>query len=76
MNQSIILNDDWVFDIKQDAWCVSAQETGQMLTIYFHSVQLKQLKEIDNNTKFDLEEIVELWLEENELDGNVIHIKM
>jgi len=76
MNQAILFNDDLTFDVKQDAWRITAQMSGQRLTIYFHSMQLKQLGEIDSCTKFDLEEIVELWLEKNELEGNVIHIQM
>jgi hypothetical protein len=76
MNQAIMFNDDLVFDKTQDAWSFTAQVTGQILTIYFHSMQLKLLGEIDNCTKFDLEEVVELWLEKNEIDGNVIHIQM
>ena len=76
MNQAIMFNDDLVFDKTQDAWSFTAQVTGQILTIYFHSMQLKLLGEIDNCTKFDLEEVVELCLEKNEIDGNVIHIQM
>lgn len=76
MNQSTIFNDDLSFNRKEDAWCLTAQMAGQITTIYFHSMQLKQLDEIDTCTKFDLEEVVELWLEKNELVGNVIHIQM
>ena len=76
MNQAILFNDDLIFDEQQDAWSFTAQAEGQILTIYFHSMQLKQLGDIDNCTKFDLEEVVELWLEKNELEGNVIHIQM
>ena len=76
MNQAILFNDDLIFDEQQDAWSFTAQSEGQILTIYFHSMQLKLLGEIDNCTKFDLEEVVELWLEKNELEGNVIHIQM
>ena len=76
MNQAILFNDDLKFDNKEDAWCLTAQLSGQIITIYFHSMQLKQLGVIDNCTKFDLEEITELWLEKNELVGNLIHIEM
>jgi hypothetical protein len=76
MNQAILFNDDLTFNNKNDAWCFTAQLSGQIVTIYFHSMQLKQLGEIDSCTKFDLEEIVELWLEKNEIEGNVIHIQM
>jgi len=76
MNQQILFNDDLTFDSQHDAWCFTGQIAGQLITIYFHSMQLKQLVKIDNCTKFDLEEITELWLEKNELESNEIHIQM
>ncbi|ALO33302.1 hypothetical protein CMT41_00145 [Colwellia sp. MT41] len=76
MNQAILFNDDLVFDDEQDAWCFTALLSAQVMTIYFHSMQLKNLAKIDNCTKFDLEEIVELWLEKNEPEGDSIHIQM
>jgi len=76
MNQAILFNDDLKFNIKEDAWAFTAQLSGETITIYFHSMQLKQLGKIDNCTKFDLEEVAELWLEKNEIEGNVIHIDM
>lgn len=75
MNQAILFNDDLIFDGQHDAWCFTALMAGQLITVYFHSQQLKKLKSIDSCTKFDLEETVEIWLEKNELEGNVIHIK-
>lgn len=76
MNQAILFNDDLHFDVQQDAWSFTGQLSGQLLKIYFHSMQLKQLSEIDTCTKFDLEEVTELWLEKNEPEGNEIHIQM
>lgn len=76
MNQSLLFNDDIEFDQQHDAWRCSALSSGQRITIYFHSMQLKQLDSIDSCTKYDLEEIVELWLEQNEPEGEVIHINM
>lgn len=76
MNQAILFNDDLQFDIEQDAWCFTALLSGQSITVFFHSMQLKSLDKIDSCTKFDLEEIVELWLEKNEPEGNTIHINM
>ncbi len=76
MNQAILFNDDLCFDKDQDAWRFTALLSGQTVTVFFHSMQLKQLSEIDSCTKFDLEEIVELWLEKNEPEGNSIHIQM
>lgn len=76
MNQAILFNDDLTFDSQQDAWRFTALLSGQRITIYFHSIQLKQLSIIDSCTKYDLEEIVELWLEKNEPEGDNIHINM
>ena len=76
MNQAILFNDDLKFDKSHDAWSFTALLSGQSITIYCHSMQLKQLSEIDNCTKFDLEEVVELWLEKNEPEGNIINIEM
>ncbi|PKI15719.1 hypothetical protein [Colwellia sp. 12G3] len=76
MNQAILFNDDLAFDKEQDAWCFTALLSAQVISIYFHSMQLKRLEEIDTCTKFDLEEIVELWLEKNEPEGSTIHIQM
>jgi len=76
MNQAILFNDDLTFDKEQGAWCFTSLLSGQIITVYFHSAQLKLLGEIDTCTKFDLEEIVELWLEKNEPEGSSIHIQM
>ena len=76
MNQAILFNDDLAFDEQQDAWCFTALLSGQLITIYFHSMQLKLIGQIDSCTKFDLEEVVELWLEKNEPEGDIIHIDM
>ncbi|MGV2873183.1 hypothetical protein [Colwellia sp. E150_009] len=75
MNQAILFNEDLTFDAQQNAWCFTALISGQLITIYFHSEQLNKLTSIDSFTKFDLEETVEIWLENNELESNVIHIK-
>lgn len=76
MNQAIIFNDDLVFDPQQKAWCFTGMLSGQNITIYFHSFSLGRLDEIDSCTKFDLEEVAELWLEKNEPEGDTIHIKI
>ncbi len=76
MNQTILFNDDLIFDKTNDAYCFTALLAGEIISIYFHSIQLKHLTKIDTCTKFDLEEVVELWLEKNEPEGNTIHIDM
>ena len=76
MNQAIIFNDDLSFDKTQEAWCFTGMLSGQRITIYFHSFSLGRLNEIDSCTKFDLEEIAELWFEKNEPEGDEVHIYM
>ena len=76
MNQALLFNNDLTFDKQHDAWRFTGLFSGQFITIYFHSMQLKQLGRIDNCTRFDLEEVVELWLEKNEPEGDTIHINM
>ena len=74
MNQALLFNDDLRFNDQEQAWCLTAQLSAQTITVYFHSMALKQLVAIDNSTKFDLEDSVELWLESHELEGHVIDI--
>jgi hypothetical protein len=76
MNQAIIFNDDLSFDKQHDAYTFTGLLAGEVIKVYFHSIQLKNLHEVDRCTKFDLEEIVELWLERNEPESNVIHINL
>jgi len=76
VNQSILFNDDLSFDEQQQAWKFTGLMAGEQLTIFIHSYQLRQMTEIDQCTKFDLEEITELWLEKNEPESGEIHIKM
>jgi len=76
MNQAILFNDDLMFDKAQGAWTFTAIVSGQLMSIFFHSIELKHLATIDNCTKYDLEEVAELWLEKNEPEGSVIHIHL
>ncbi len=55
---------------------MSGMVAGQLVTIYFHSYSLSKLDEISHCTRYDLEEIAEMWFEDNELESNEIHIKL
>ncbi|WP_286270779.1 hypothetical protein [Thalassotalea hakodatensis] len=74
MNQAILFNDDLVFNQEKNVWCMTGLQAGELITIYFHSPNLKHLASIDQCTKYDLEEITELWLEKNEPEHGEIHI--
>jgi hypothetical protein len=76
LNQAILFNDDFSFNLKENTWCLTAQVSGQTVTIYFHSQELNKLESLDSCTKFDLEEVTELWLEKHEVEGSLIHIKI
>ena len=76
MNQSILFNDDLAFNTDKACWHMSGMVAGQLVTIYFHSYSLSKLDEISNCTRYDLEEIAEMWFEDNELESNEIHIKL
>lgn len=76
MNQSILFNDDLAFNKKQGVWSMTAQISGERITVFFHSNELKQFSEIDTCTKYDLEEVTELWLEKHEPEQSEIHIQM
>ena len=46
MNQALLFNDDLHFDEQHDAWALTGQLSGQRVTIFFHSVQLKNIAKI------------------------------
>ncbi len=74
MNQKILFNDDITFNKARSAWSFTGMLSGQLIIIFFHSKHLNTLQAIDENTQFDLEESVELWLAENEPEGSEINI--
>lgn len=76
MNQSLLFNDDLTKDENTGNWKITAILAGECITVYFHSLALSRLDSIDSCTKYDLEEVAELWLEKNEPEGNEIHIEM
>lgn len=76
MNQSLLFNDDLKKDENTGDWQITAILAGECVTVYFHSLSLSRLDSIDSCTKYDLEEVAELWLEKNEPEGNEIHIEM
>ncbi len=74
MNQSILFNDDLVFEQASKAWKMTGLMSGELLVIYFHSSTLPETLSIDLATKYDLEETTEIWLEKNEPENGEIHI--
>jgi hypothetical protein len=68
MNQSVIINDDYVYDKKLGAWKCTAVFSGNLITVFLYSKVGEN--ELDQSTKFDWEYIIEDWLEDNEPDDN------
>ena len=76
MNQALIFNDDYYFDKEQNVWECSVQLSGQKIKIILVSNKLNALSLLDAGTKFDLEEHVEYWCENNEIEGSIITINL
>lgn len=76
MNQAILFNDDLTFDQQQNAWRITALLSGRVVCIYFHWSKLNTFKEVGDDIRFDLEDKVELWLEDNEPEGEEIHLNI
>ena len=74
MNQSILFNDDLAFDKATNAWKMTGLMSGELLVIYYYSAKLTQTTAVDSGIRFDLEEAIEVWLENNEPENGEIHI--
>lgn len=68
MNQSLIINDDYIYNKDKLCWSCSAMLSGNLISIYIVSKVAED--ELDQSIKFDWECIIEEWLEENEPDIN------
>jgi len=60
MNQQIIFNDDICFDDSRQGWVFTGLLSGERINIL---VQSNKHTELNNELKFDLEELIEEWLE-------------
>lgn len=63
MNQQMIFNDDICFDDNLQGWVFTGLLAGERINILIKSTKHAEL---NNELKFDLEETVEEWLENNE----------
>lgn len=63
MNQQIIFNDDITYDDNQQGWIFSGLHSGERINIL---IKCTKHKIMSDALKFDLEEIVEEWLDNNE----------
>ena len=76
MNQAILFNDDHFFDDVSLNWIFTGLMAGVKITIFIDlGIRGKELT-ITDCIKFDWEEAVEIWLEQDEPDlNNEIHLK-
>lgn len=66
MNQAILFNDDHTYVVEKQLWHFTGLLSGNQVSIFIsHSDST-----ISQADKFDWEEKVEEWLEENEPDDN------
>ncbi|AOW77196.1 hypothetical protein A3Q34_10250 [Colwellia sp. PAMC 20917] len=63
MNQQIIFNDDITYDDNQKGWIFSGLLSGERINIL---IKCTKHNVMSDSLKFDLEEIVEEWLDANE----------
>jgi hypothetical protein len=72
MNQQIIFNDDISFDNSEKGWVFTGLLSGERISIL---IKCKKRDELTDELKFNLEEIIEEWLEDNEpLSGSRIEL--
>ncbi|MBA6231473.1 MULTISPECIES: hypothetical protein [unclassified Colwellia] len=72
MNQQIIFNDDISFDDSEKGWVFTGLLSGERISIL---IKCKKHDELTDELKFNLEEIIEEWLEDNEpLSGSRIEV--
>lgn len=74
MNQAIILNDDYLFNYKEQCWQCTGMLSGEKLLIVIKSSVLPN--ELTQDTKFDWECVIEDWLVVHEPKGNQIEVSV
>lgn len=74
MNQAIILNDDYLFNYKEQCWQCTGMFGGEKLLIVINSSVLPN--ELTQDIKFDWECIIEDWLVAHEPEGNQIEVSV
>jgi len=66
MNQSILFNDDLTFNEKVNAWHFTGLLNGELITVQIDEKCHHRTKQVTDSIKFDWEDAVEIWLEDNE----------
>ncbi|NMP17868.1 hypothetical protein [Thalassotalea sp. Y01] len=71
MNQAILFNDDFQYIDAQNCWCFTGMLSGARITIYIQAPK----RDITDALKFELEELIEDYLEDEEPDeDNIIRL--
>lgn len=68
MNQSILFNDDLVFNAERNAWTFTGQFAGALIVIVINERHYPRNTMINDDFKFDCEDRVESWLKKYEPD--------
>ena len=72
MNQSILFNDDVVFDQSMNAWQFTGLISGELVKIIIQASVEPYQEQLPASKKLDWEMDVEEWLEDNEPEQGII----
>lgn len=75
MNQSLLLNDDLKYNVNKQCWLVTVFYNGLKINCHISNKILNKNTNINEETLFDLETIIENWLIENELENDNLYIE-
>ena len=70
MNQAILFNDDIYFDQAKNAWSFTCLLNGECIQILITGQNYPSDLQVTSAVKFDWEDAVEVWLENNEPEEN------
>ena len=68
MNQSVLFNDDIHFNEGYNAWSFTGFLNGERIVVIISSETLTKEAQISDDVRFDWEEAVENWLNDDEPD--------
>lgn len=75
MNQSLLLNDDLKFNAIEQCWIITGFYNGLSLSCYISKKYLAENTNINEGTLFDIETLIEDWLNENDIENDIIYIE-
>lgn len=74
MNQSLLLNDDIKYIADKASWLITGFHNGLAFNCYIANNVLAEETNINQNILFDVEMLIDDWLETHEIENDVIYI--